>query len=52
MVLDLSFAVQQRQEQRGRKRPRSDGPILQASVNDTTVRLAPDGYWLAYGGGA
>jgi hypothetical protein len=41
LILDLSFAVQRGQQQRGRKRSREDKVILQASVNDTAVRLAP-----------
>jgi hypothetical protein len=48
MILDLSFAVRRGQgqrgrEQRGRKRSYENEVILQPSVNDTTVRLAPDG---------
>jgi hypothetical protein len=43
MILDLSFAVRREPKSRGRKRPRSEEHILQASVNDTTVRLAPEG---------
>ena len=43
MILDLSFAVR-RQTHRGQRRKRNiDGDILQASVNDTTVKKAPDG---------
>jgi hypothetical protein len=42
MILDLSFAVRRGKKNRGRKRSRTDDVILQASVNDTTVRLAPD----------
>jgi hypothetical protein len=54
MILDLSFAVRARrnnkkgahrgQTNRGRKRQRRkhDDDIIQASVNDTTTRLAPD----------
>jgi hypothetical protein len=42
MILDLSFAVRRGQRQRGRKRSREDKVILQASVNDKTVRLAPE----------
>jgi hypothetical protein len=54
MILDLSFAVRARQNNqkgprrgqtnRGRKRQRRkhDNDIIQASVNDTTTRLAPD----------
>jgi hypothetical protein len=41
MILDLSFAVR-RGRNRGRKRSRENEEILQASVNDTTVRLAPE----------
>jgi len=43
MILDLSFAVrrQRRGQERGRKRTHEDD-ILQESVNDTTVRQAPD----------
>jgi hypothetical protein len=55
MILDLSFAVRARrtnrketkrgQTKRGRKRNiRGDDDIIQASVNDTTTRLAPDGH--------
>jgi hypothetical protein len=40
MILDLSFAVR-RSRTRGRKRTRDDD-ILQESVNDSTIRLAPD----------
>jgi hypothetical protein len=43
MILDLSFAVRRRPQQRGRKRSRDHEVILQPSVNDTTVRLAPEG---------
>jgi hypothetical protein len=43
MILDLSFAVRRGQGGRGRKRSRADEIILQASVNDTTVRQAPEG---------
>jgi hypothetical protein len=43
MILDLSFAVRRQAPHRGRKRTRHDEPIMQASVNDTTVRLAPQG---------
>jgi hypothetical protein len=43
MILDLSFAVRRGRGQRGRKRSREDKEILQASVNDTAVRLAPEG---------
>jgi hypothetical protein len=43
MILDLSFAVR-RQTPRGQRRKRNiDGDILQESVNDTTVKQAPDG---------
>jgi hypothetical protein len=41
MILDLSFAVR-RGGTRGRKRTRNSEAILQESVNDSTVRLAPD----------
>jgi hypothetical protein len=41
MILDLSFAVK-RSRARGRKRSRGNDVILQESVNDSTVRLAPD----------
>jgi hypothetical protein len=41
MLLDLLFAVR-RGRTRGRKRSREDEVILQALVNDTTVRLAPE----------
>jgi hypothetical protein len=44
MILDLAFAVR-RGRTSGRKRKRrsrNDDDILQASVNDTTVRLAPE----------
>jgi hypothetical protein len=40
MILDLSFAV--RKGKRGRKRGRNDEVLLQESVNDSTVRQAPD----------
>jgi hypothetical protein len=40
MILDLSFAVR-RGRTRGRKRSLHDDIILQESVNDSTVRLAP-----------
>jgi hypothetical protein len=43
MILDLSFAVRRGCGQRGRKRSREGEAILQASVNDTTVRIAPEG---------
>jgi hypothetical protein len=44
MILDLSFAVRRGQKaKRGRKRNSTGDIILQPSVNDTTVRLAPDG---------
>ena len=44
MILDLSFAVWRGQKaNRGRKRTAASEVILQPSVNDTTVRLAPDG---------
>jgi hypothetical protein len=44
MILDLSFAVRRGQKgKRGRKRKSTEEDILQPSVNDTTVRLAPDG---------
>jgi hypothetical protein len=43
MILDLLFAVRRGKEQRGCKRSRRDEAILQPSVNDTTVRLAPEG---------
>jgi hypothetical protein len=54
MILDLSFAVRARrthrkdakrgQTKKGRKRSkRGDDDIIQASVNDTTTRLAPEG---------
>jgi hypothetical protein len=43
MIFDLSFAMRQGRGQRGHKRSREDEVILQASVNDTTVRLAPEG---------
>jgi hypothetical protein len=43
MILDLSFAVRRGQRcRRGRKRTLRDDVILQPSVNDTTVRLAPE----------
>jgi hypothetical protein len=41
MILDLSFAVR-RGRTRGRKRSRQNKVILQESVNDSTVRLAPE----------
>jgi hypothetical protein len=41
MILDLSFAVR-RERTQGRKRSIREEEILQASVNDTTVRLAPE----------
>jgi hypothetical protein len=44
MILDLSFAVRRGQRApRGRKRTAASEVILQPSVNDTTVRLAPEG---------
>jgi hypothetical protein len=43
MILDLSFAVRRRQGQRGRNKGGGNELILQESVNDTTVRLAPEG---------
>jgi hypothetical protein len=43
MILDLSFAVRRQARQWGRKGTRQDEPIMQASVNDTTVRIAPEG---------
>jgi hypothetical protein len=42
MILDLSFAVRRGRTQRGRKKSRDSEQILQASVNDTTARLAPE----------
>jgi hypothetical protein len=42
MILDLSFAVRRGGRTKGRKRPREDDVVIQASVNDTTVRLAPE----------
>jgi hypothetical protein len=43
MILHLSFAVRRGQRGRkGRKCNRRDEVILQSSVNDTTVRLAPE----------
>jgi hypothetical protein len=42
MILDLSFAVRKGKAGRGRKRGRMDDIILQESVNDSTVKLAPD----------
>jgi hypothetical protein len=50
MILDVSFAVRARQDNRkgtrrgktNRGRKRHDDDIIQASVNDTTKRLAPD----------
>jgi hypothetical protein len=41
MILDLSFAVR-RGRTRGRKRSHNDEVILQESVNDSTVRQAPE----------
>ena len=41
MILDLSFAVRKQGRTRGRKRKEEE--IIQDSVNDTTVRMAPDG---------
>jgi hypothetical protein len=41
MILDLSFAVR-REHTRGRKRSIRGEEIIQASVNDTTARLAPE----------
>jgi hypothetical protein len=44
MILDLAFAVRRGQRsKRGRKRSHVQEVILQPSVNDTTVQLAPDG---------
>jgi hypothetical protein len=43
MILDLSFTVQRQSRQRGSKRMRHDEPIMQASLNGTTVHLAPEG---------
>ena len=44
MILDLAFAVRRgRISGKRRQRSRRDDDILQASVNDTTVRLAPEG---------
>jgi hypothetical protein len=43
MILDLSFPVRRgRKQNRRRKRSQNDDEIIQASVNDTTVRLAPE----------
>jgi hypothetical protein len=42
MILDLSFAVRRGSTSRGKKRSRRDQIILQESVNDSTVRLAPE----------
>ena len=42
MILDLSFAVRRGKTSRGKKRSRKDEVILQESVNDSTVQLAPD----------
>jgi hypothetical protein len=44
MILDLSFPVLRQDRKRGRKKQRGREPrdILKDSVNDTTVRLAPD----------
>jgi hypothetical protein len=41
MILDLSFAVR-RLRTKGRKRSRDDDIILQPSVNNTTVQMAPE----------
>jgi hypothetical protein len=44
MILDLAFAVRRGQRaHRGQKRKADHAIILQPSVNDTTVKLAPDG---------
>jgi hypothetical protein len=42
MILDLSFAVQRGRTSGGLKRSHRDEIILQESVNDSTVRLAPE----------
>jgi hypothetical protein len=42
MILDLSFAVRQVAKKKGRQRSRQGGQVLEDSVNDTTVRLAPE----------
>jgi hypothetical protein len=43
MILDLSYTVRRGQRRsRKRKRRHEDETIIQASVNDTTVRLAPE----------
>jgi hypothetical protein len=42
MILDLSFAVRRVAKKKGHKRSRTDDEIIQDSVNDTTVRLAPE----------
>jgi hypothetical protein len=43
MILDLSFVVRQVAKKKGRQRSRQEEQILQDSVKDTTVRLAPEG---------
>jgi hypothetical protein len=42
MILDLSFAVRRGKTSRGKKRSQRDEVILHESLNDSTVRLAPD----------
>jgi hypothetical protein len=42
MILDLSFAVRRGKTSRGKKRSQRNEVILHESVNDSTVRLAPD----------
>jgi hypothetical protein len=42
MILDLLFAVRQGQRSRGHSQLPAGMDVLQASVNDTTMRLAPE----------
>jgi hypothetical protein len=44
MILDLSFPVLRKPKTgKGRKRKRTSDDVIKESVNDTTVRMAPDG---------
>jgi hypothetical protein len=44
MILDLAFPVlRQPKEGKGRKRRRTPNDVLKESVNDSTVRMAPEG---------
>jgi hypothetical protein len=43
MILDLAFPVLRREKQgKGRKRKRTPDDTIQRSINDTTVRMAPE----------